>query len=64
MKRVFRTARVMQDRRGQDITEYSLLIAFVVVIAVVIFLITGDDIRGIWRASSATVSAACSVAGS
>jgi Flp pilus assembly pilin Flp len=54
----------MQDRRGQDITEYSLLIAFVVVIAVVIFLITGDDIRGIWRASSATVSAACSVAGS
>ena len=52
------------DSRGQDIIEYTLLLAFVVVIAVVIFLISGDSITGIWKASSTTVSAANSVAGS
>jgi uncharacterized protein (UPF0333 family) len=55
---------VVIDSRGQDITEYTLLLAFVVIAAVVIFLISSDNITGIWKASSTTVSSANAVAGS
>ncbi|MBI2685869.1 MAG: hypothetical protein HYX27_06115 [Acidobacteria bacterium] len=50
--------------QGQDITEYTLLLAFVVVVALAVFVLAGNDIQGIWKASSTTVSAASSVAGS
>jgi Flp pilus assembly pilin Flp len=33
---------------GQDITEYSLLLAFVVLISAAIFLVAQDSVVGIW----------------
>lgn len=64
MKKIANARLIWRDAGGQDITEYSLLLAFVIVIAVAIFLISGEDIQSIWTASSTTVSAASSVAGS
>lgn len=55
---------LLQEDRGQDITEYSLLLAFVVVIAVAIFIINTESITSVWGQSSTTLSAACSVAAS
>jgi len=55
---------LIQEERGQDITEYSLLLAFVVVVAVAIFVINTESINSVWGQSSTTLSAACSVAAS
>ena len=50
------------DDQGQDITEYSLLLAFVCLASAAIFLVAGGSFVGIWSASNSTVSRANIVA--
>jgi Flp pilus assembly pilin Flp len=38
----------IKDDRGQDIVEYSLLIAFVAFASAAIFNLSGGSIKGIW----------------
>ncbi len=55
---------LIREDRGQDVTEYSLLLAFVVVISAAIFIINTESIHSVWGQSSTTLSAASSVAAS
>ena len=40
--------RFLSAEQGQDLTEYSLLLAFVVLVAVGIFLVNGASLNGVW----------------
>lgn len=51
---------------GQDLTEYALLLAFVVLASAAIFLMSGDIIKGIWYLACGILSSgsSCATAGS
>ena len=53
-----------KDERGQDLIEYTLLLAFVVLAVAGLFVQGGQSISGIWSTTSAHLSAASSVASS
>jgi Flp pilus assembly pilin Flp len=42
----------VRDERGQDLTEYTLLLAFIILACVAIFLVNFDSVQGIWGASN------------
>lgn len=44
--------------QGQDITEFSLLLAFVVLAAAGIFLVNVSSLTGIWTSANALVDQA------
>ena len=46
------------DDNGQDLIEYTLLMAFVALASAALFLGAGNSIRGIWTATNAQLSAA------
>ena len=50
--------RFWTNERGQDITEYSLLLAFVVIAAAAILLVNASSIYGIWVTSNGIISQA------
>ena len=52
----------VRDERGQDLTEYSLLLAFVVLASIALFLTNTSSMVGIWSASNQIVVTANSVA--
>jgi len=46
------------DRQGQDLIEYTLLMAFVALASAALFLGAGGSIQGIWTASNTQLSLA------
>ena len=48
----------LADEGGQDLIEYTLLMAFVALASAALFLGAGNSIRGIWTATNAQLSAA------
>ncbi len=50
--------RFWSHEQGQDITEFSLLLAFVVLAAAGIFLVNANSITGIWVSTTALVDQA------
>ena len=50
--------RFWTNEQGQDLTEYGLLLAFVVLAAAGIFLVNGNSLTGIWVSANNTVSQA------
>jgi len=50
------------EEHGQDLTEYALMLAFVVVAGAAIFAISGASIMGIWSKSNELVAAGNAVA--
>ena len=46
------------DDQGQDLIEYSLLMAFVALASAALFLTAGGSISGIWSASNSQLTAA------
>ena len=46
------------DRQGQDLIEYTLLMAFVALASAALFLGAGGSISGIWTASNTQLSIA------
>jgi len=49
-------SRFLQDENGQDLIEYTLLMAFVALASAAIFVSAGSSISGIWGASSTQLS--------
>ena len=39
---------LIRDDRGQDIVEYTLLVAFVAFASAAIFTLSGGSVKGIW----------------
>jgi Flp pilus assembly pilin Flp len=40
--------RLVRQGQGQDLTEYTLLVAFVALVAAALFILSGDSVTGIW----------------
>jgi Flp pilus assembly pilin Flp len=47
-----------QDEQGQDLIEYTLLMAFVALASASLFIGAGGSIKGIWTTSNSQLSAA------
>jgi Flp pilus assembly pilin Flp len=47
---------------GQDLVEYSLLLAFVVVVSAALFLYNSDAVAAIWTITNNNLSSASSMA--
>lgn len=47
-----------RDESGQDLVEYSLLLAFVVVVSAALFMVNGASVTTIWTATNNNLSAA------
>jgi Flp pilus assembly pilin Flp len=50
---------LLVGEQGQDLVEYTLLLAFVVLSSAALFIGVGSSIRGIWTQSSRILSQAC-----
>ena len=50
------------DQQGQDMTEYALLLAFVVIAAAGLFVSTGKSVVTIWSVSNHIVTTAAQTA--
>jgi Flp pilus assembly pilin Flp len=46
------------DEQGQDLIEYTLLMAFVALASAALFLGAGGSIKGIWTTSNSQLAAA------
>jgi Flp pilus assembly pilin Flp len=51
------------DERGQDVTEYTLLLAFVVLASAALLIMNAQSVVGIWTASNTLISTANTAAG-
>jgi Flp pilus assembly pilin Flp len=47
-----------QEEQGQDLIEYTLLMAFVALASAALFLGAGTSIKGIWTNTAAQLNAA------
>jgi Flp pilus assembly pilin Flp len=48
----------IQDDHGQDLIEYTLLIAFVAIASAALFIGGGGSIKGIWTTTKSELDAA------
>jgi Flp pilus assembly pilin Flp len=53
-----------RDENGQDLIEYTLLMAFVALASAALFINAGNSVSKIWSSSSSTLSKAASIAAS
>ena len=51
-------SRFLRDEQGQDLIEYTLLMAFVALASASIFLSAGGSVQGIWSQTSSQLVAA------
>jgi Flp pilus assembly pilin Flp len=56
--------RLWQDEQGQDLIEYTLLMAFVALASAALFISSGASISSIWSDSNSSLSTVASTAGS
>ena len=49
---------IWNDEQGQDLIEYTLLMAFVALASAALFLGAGGSIKGIWNVSNSQLAAA------
>jgi Flp pilus assembly pilin Flp len=49
---------VWNDEQGQDLIEYTLLMAFVALASAALFLGAGASIKGIWTTTNSQLAAA------
>jgi len=54
--------RLWQDQQGQDLIEYTLLMAFVALASAALFITSGASISSIWSDSNVELSTAASSA--
>ena len=47
-----------QDEQGQDLIEYTLLVAFVCLATAALFVSSGGSLSGIWIAANSQLAAA------
>ena len=49
---------LLKDEQGQDLIEYTLLMAFVALASAALFLGAGGSIKGIWTVTNSQLAAA------
>ena len=50
--------RFLSDEQGQDLIEYTLLLAFVALASAALFIGAGGSVQGIWSISNSQLAAA------
>ena len=50
--------RFLRDEQGQDLIEYTLLLAFVCLASAALFISAGGSVSGIWSATNSQLGAA------
>ncbi len=60
MKRL--VASVFCEEQGQDLIEYTLLLAFVCLVAAVLFIGVGQQVSTIWKYTNQALSSAAAAA--
>ena len=53
----------LKDERGQDLVEYTLLLAFVALASAALFIGAGGSVSGIWNVANARLAEANTAAG-
>jgi Flp pilus assembly pilin Flp len=53
----------VHEEQGQDLIEYTLLLAFVALAAIALFVSAGGTIQGVWARGNQTLGTANSIAG-
>ena len=48
----------LQDEQGQDLIEYTLLLAFVCLASAALFISAGGSVAGIWTATNSRLTVA------
>ena len=48
----------IQDEQGQDLIEYTLLLAFVCLASAALFISAGGSVSGIWSATNSQLAVA------
>jgi len=48
----------LRDEQGQDLIEYTLLLAFVALASAALFISAGGSINGIWTVANSRLNAA------
>ena len=54
----------LRDEQGQDLIEYTLLLAFVALASAAIFITAGKSVSGIWGTAQSQLGTASSTAAS
>ena len=52
----------LKDERGQDLVEYTLLLAFVAIASAALFITAGGSISNIWNVANTTLAEAAAKA--
>jgi Flp pilus assembly pilin Flp len=50
----------VQDEQGQDLIEYTLLMAFIALASAAIFIGAGNSVKTIWQSASTNLATAAS----
>lgn len=50
--------RFLKDEQGQDLIEYTLLLAFVCLATAALFISSGGSLSGIWNVANSRLTAA------
>ena len=48
--------RFVRDEQGQDLIEYTLLLAFVCLASAALFIGAGNSLKSIWQTANATIA--------
>jgi Flp pilus assembly pilin Flp len=56
--------RFLQDEQGQDLIEYTLLLAFVCLASAALFISVGGSVGGIWTTANTNLTTANAAAAS
>jgi Flp pilus assembly pilin Flp len=59
-----RIAEFLKGEQGQDLIEYTLLLAFVMMTSVALYLNTGNSVTGLWLSANTQLNAGLVSAGS
>jgi Flp pilus assembly pilin Flp len=59
---VFSLVTFWRDEQGQDLIEYTLLLAFVALASAAVFIGAGGSVSGIWSTSNSQLAAASTTA--
>jgi Flp pilus assembly pilin Flp len=62
MKNLF--LRFVKDEEGQDLIEYTLLMAFIALASAAVFINAGSSVSKIWQSANASLSNAAAAASS
>jgi Flp pilus assembly pilin Flp len=54
----------LQEQSGQDLIEYTLLMAFIALASAAIFISAGGSVATIWTSASSNLSSAANAGGS